>query len=78
MSGYIVTSYLLFEYDYWYVKARKCPYCKKKSADGDLALAVTCVDLAELFGTERACWGLAKRNGVCEDGGRNWVGHSVA
>jgi hypothetical protein len=41
---------------------------------------VTCADPAEFFGAgmERVCGGLAKRNGVCEDGGVGSVGHSVA
>jgi hypothetical protein len=80
VAGDIVTSYLLFEYDYWYVGAREFPFCRKRSADGEPGLAVTCADPADFFGAEakRVCGDLAKRNGVCEDGGRGSVGHSVA
>jgi hypothetical protein len=82
VAGDIVTSYLLFGYDSWHVGAREFSFCRRKKSTtiGDLDLAVRCADPAEFFGAdmERVCGGLAKRNGVCEDGGVGSVGHSVA
>jgi hypothetical protein len=90
--GDVVIASLLFEHDFWNLGVREYPYCPRQEhgitgdrndgrgngSDGGEA-AVGCVEPLAIVGDNAqamVCDSLCKRNGVCEDGGADALGHA--